>query len=107
MAAYDYLVCVNRSHRRRRFELYPCRLRDRLPRISLPLAEPDPDVPLDIQPALDQVYEDGSYMLRVLYDEPCIPPLPQPDQEWATQRWLAYKSAHPDLFPSNDPDGPA
>jgi Protein of unknown function (DUF4058) len=106
-AAYDYLVCVSRWPKRRRFELYPCQLRDHLPCIGVPLAEPDPDVSLDIQAALEQVYDDGSYMLRVLYDEPCIPPLPPADQEWATGRWLAYKAAHPELFPGNPPDRPA
>ena len=44
---FDYLICVNRWPARKRFELYPCRLRDRLPTIKLPLTEPDPDVPID------------------------------------------------------------
>jgi Protein of unknown function (DUF4058) len=39
---YDYLACVSRSQQRNRFELYARRLRDRLPRIKVPLAEPDP-----------------------------------------------------------------
>src|SRR5262249_48637859 len=100
---YDYLVCVNRSPRRRRFELYSCSLRSRLPRIPLPLAEPDPDVPLDLQAALEQVYEDGDYMLRVKYEEPCVPPLEATDQQWAYECWKAYKAAHPELFPPATP----
>jgi hypothetical protein len=96
---YDYLVSVNRWPKRARFELYPCRLRERLPSIHIPLAEPDPDVPLDLQAALEQVYEDGDYMLRVLYDKPCIPALDPEDQQWADERWAAYQAAHPDLFP--------
>ena len=43
---YDYLACVNRWPVRSRFELYPCRWRERLPTIGIPLAEPDTDVPL-------------------------------------------------------------
>ena len=70
---FDYLICVNRWPTRKRFELYPCRLRDRLPTIKIPLTEPDPDVPIDIQAAFEQVYEEGGYMLRVLYDQPCVP----------------------------------
>jgi hypothetical protein len=95
---FDYLICVNRSSTRKRFELYPCRLRDPLPTIKIPLTEPDPDVPIDIQAALEQVYGDGGYMLRVLYDQPCVPPLLPADQEWADQQWSAYRRAHPELF---------
>lgn len=98
-AAYDYLVCVSRYPGRRRFEVYPCRLRDRLPRIGVPLVAPDPDVRLDIQAALEQVYEEAGYMLRVRYDEPCIPLLSPADQKWARRQWQAYRASRPDLFP--------
>lgn len=95
---YDYLVCVNRWTRRTRYELYPRRLRERLPRIALPLAEPDPDVPLDVQAALEQVYWEGRYMLRLRYDQPCEPPLDPDDQRWADERLAAFRAAHPELF---------
>jgi hypothetical protein len=95
----EYSVSVNRWPQRTRFEFYPCRLRDRLPRIWLPLAEPDPDQPLDIQADLEQVYDDGSYMLRVKYDEACEPSLDTADQQWAYERWGAYRAARTDLFP--------
>lgn len=72
---FEYLICINRWPARRRFEIFPCRLRDPLPVIGIPLADPDPDVPLAFQTALEQVYDDGSYMLRVKYDEPCVPSL--------------------------------
>ena len=96
---FDYLVCVNRWPARSRFEFYPCRLRDPLPTIGIPLAEPDPDAPLALQRALEQVYVEADYMLRVLYDEPCKPPLAPEDREWATAQWRAYRRAHADLFP--------
>lgn len=96
---FDYLVCVNRWPARHRFELYPCRLRDPLPTIGVPLADPDPDVPLALQQAFEHVYTTAGYDLRVRYDEPCVPPLSPEDQEWATQRWAAYRREHPDLFP--------
>ncbi len=96
---YAYLVCVSRWPRRNRFELYARGLHDRLPRIKAPLAEPDPDVPLDVQAALEQVYTEGRYMRRVRYEEPCDPPLAPNDQLWAAERWAAYKAARTDLFP--------
>jgi hypothetical protein len=99
---FDYLACVSRRPARNRFELYPGRLRDPLPTIGIPLAEGDPDAPLAIQSALEQVYVDAGYMLRVLYDQPCKPRLSPADQEWASERWSTYRSAHPELFPDGD-----
>ena len=99
---FDYMACVNRWDARHRFELYPCHLRDPLPTIGIPLAEPDPDAPLAIQTALEQVYTEGDYMLRVPYAKPCKPRLLPEDQEWATGRWLAYRRTRPDLFPDDN-----
>ena len=70
--------------------------------IGIPLADPDPDVPLAFQTALEQVYDDGSYMLRVKYDEPCVPSLAPKDQEWAFEHWSAYRQAHLELFPDGN-----
>ena len=98
-AGYDYLACVSRYPNRRRFELYPMSLRDRLPQVWIPLSAPDPDVPLDLQEALEHVYRNGGYALRVRYEEPCVPSLSASDQQWADGCWAAYKAAHKDLFP--------
>ena len=95
MQPYDYLVCISRWPWRNRFELYPRRLRERLPRIKIPLADPDPDVPLDIQAAFEQVSWDGRYIWRVRYDEPCEPPLAPADQQWANEHWAAYRADPP------------
>jgi hypothetical protein len=81
---YDYLVCVNRAvDLREGFQLYPRHLRDRLPRIRLPLAAPDPDVVLDLQAVLARTYEAGGYIERLDYTAPCVPPLSPEDQRWA------------------------
>ena len=83
---YDYLVCVNRAlGLREGFQLYPRRLRDRLPRIRLPLTTPDPDVVLDLQAVLARTYEAGGYMERLDYTAPCVPPLSPEDQRWADE----------------------
>jgi hypothetical protein len=99
--AFDYLVCVNRWTRRHIYEVYPRSQRERLPRLAIPLAEPDADVELDVQAALEQVYIDGRYARRVRYDEPRNPPLSAADQQWADERWAAYRAAHPELFPAS------
>lgn len=86
-ATYDYLTCINRAEgMRNRFWLYPRQLRERLPRIGVPLADGDPDVVLDVQAVLAQTYEAGSYRERLRYDQPCVPPLPAEDQAWADEQ---------------------
>jgi hypothetical protein len=83
-ASYDYLICVNRAEGLRdRFRLYPRQLRQRLPRIRVPLAGGDPEVVLDVQAVLAQTYEAGSYRERLRYDHPCVPALSTEDQAWA------------------------
>jgi hypothetical protein len=99
-APYHYLMCVSRATNRRRFEVYPNVLRDRLPRLRVPLAAPDADVPLDLQAALEYVYEDGDYGLRLRYDQPCVPALSDEDQRWADDCGAAFRSAPPDQSPS-------
>jgi len=89
---YDYLVCVNRAEGLRDwYEVYSRRLRERLPRIGIPLAAGDPDVPLDVQAGIAQVYEAGAYRHRIDYASPCRPPLCEEDQAWANE--LVQQSA--------------
>jgi hypothetical protein len=77
-------VCTNRAEgRRNAFELYPCNLRQRLPRVRIPLADGDRDVRLDLQAALERVYEAGAYAARIDYGVPCRPPLEPDDEPWA------------------------
>ena len=81
---YDSLVCVNRAEGLRdRFSLYPRLVRERLPRMRLPLVAPDPDIVLDIQTVLARTYEAGGYAERLNYAAPCVPPLAPEDQAWA------------------------
>jgi hypothetical protein len=98
---FEYLVCVSRWPQRKRFELYPRNLRQRLPRLRLPLDEPDPDVMLDLQAAVEEIYLKARYRRRIRYDEPCVPQLPGEDQVWASNKWQEFKAAHPEWFSPN------
>lgn len=97
---FAYLICVSRWPHRARFELYPFGLRERLPKFPVPLMEPDPDVSLDLQAAMEQIYADGGYMLYVRYENPCESPLDSADQTWANERWKKFQSERGDLFPT-------
>jgi Protein of unknown function (DUF4058) len=88
---FDTLCCVNRWPVRNRYELYPRSLRERLPRLKIPLADDDPDATLDLQAALEQVYIEGRYGRRIRYDQPCEPSLSVDDQNWANERIAAFR----------------
>ena len=76
---HRYLICVNRKPERYQFELYPIPLQRRLPRISMPLREPDPDVVLDLQAVFARCYDNGGYADFVDYHQP--PPVSLADEE--------------------------
>jgi hypothetical protein len=83
---YHYLACVNRARGERdEFDLYPRTLKQRLPKIAVPLAYDDPEVVLDVQAVLEQTYGDGCYADRIDYGVPCIPPLSRAEKAWAKQ----------------------
>lgn len=96
---FESLCCVSRWPSRNRFELYPRTLRQRLPRLKIPLADEDADTTLDLQAAFEQVYVDGRYWRRIRYDQKCVPRLSPSDQAWADERVAVFRTTHPDLFP--------
>jgi hypothetical protein len=79
-----YAVCVFRAAQPAEREVYPVRLRERLPCIRVPLRPTDADVAVDLQPLVDQCHERGRYHLldyRLALD----PPLAPEDAAWADQ----------------------
>jgi hypothetical protein len=81
----DYYVIVSRTSDRPQASIFSWKLRDRLPRISVPLLPGDPDVTIDLQDVFATTYDRGSYarMLRPLRDRPLSPALSKADQKWA------------------------
>lgn len=80
---WDYLVCLHRSRQQGRFETWPRTVRERLPRINVPLENDLPDVILDLQAAFDRNYEDGAYSRRIDYRREPSTPLETQDAAWA------------------------
>ncbi len=74
-------------------EVWPIGLRERLPILPAPLRAPDPDAPLDVQAALDTVYNEARYALTLNYAEaPPEPLLSDGDAAWLAERVQAWAS---------------
>ena len=80
---WDYLVSLHRGGQDEQFEVWAISLRQRLPRIHVPLADGDPDVVLDLQEVLDRCYDDGAYARALDYRQDPPVPLGRADAEWA------------------------
>ncbi|ETX02644.1 DUF4058 family protein [Candidatus Entotheonella palauensis] len=80
---WDYLVCLHRGGEGQRYEVWARGLRERLPRIRVPLSEGDRDLVVDLQTILTRCYDEGAYARRLNYAEEPQPPLRASDIEWA------------------------
>jgi hypothetical protein len=83
-AGASYAVCVFRTTQPTAHEVYPIRLRERLPVIRVPLRPSDADVVADLQPLIDQCHERGRYHL-LNYRLDLQPPLPSEEAAWVDQ----------------------
>ena len=79
----DYYVNIFRGDRKPDVDIYRWRLRDKVPRIPIPLRAPDKDVLLDLAEALRMAYERVRYDRKLQYTRPLDPPLEGDDLKWA------------------------
>ena len=77
-----YGVCVHRGDRPIEYEVYRAPIRERLPKIRIPLRPSDADCPLDLQAVVDQCYRNGRYDQTDYAIEP-TPPFDPEDAPWA------------------------
>ena len=85
----DYYVFLSRAGRRPRTRVWPIGLRDRLPRVPVPLRPGDAEASLDLQAAFDAVYDSVGYRYTNDYSGPPPVALPEDDLEWIDERLRA------------------
>lgn len=81
---WRYLVAVSRwptPH-----EIYAFPLERRLPRIAVPLAYDDSDVPLDLQAAFARSWDEGPYPELLHYDRPAPGHLSDAEARWCREQ---------------------
>lgn len=79
---WDYLVSLHRGKEGKRYQVWPITIRQRLPRVLVPLGEGDGDLVLDLQKLFERCYEVGGFGKRIDYRQPCQPPLEGERAEW-------------------------
>jgi hypothetical protein len=83
----SYYLYLSRWQRRPYTQVWPVALHQPLPTVPLPLLPPDPDVPLDMQAAVDACFELVGYERLLEYAHPPPPP-PLSDEDAG---WVAYR----------------
>jgi hypothetical protein len=85
LPAAPYFVFLSRAERRPMTEIWPIQLNMPLPVVPVPLLSDDPDISLDLQLALNTVYDALNYDLAVDYARPPEIPLEGEAARWAVQ----------------------
>jgi hypothetical protein len=86
-----YFVFLTREGRTR-VEIWPLSWRDPFPILPAPLLEPDPEAPLDLGQAIQNIYDRAAYELRIDYRQ--LPPKPVLTSEELDWLETHLKAAH-------------
>ncbi len=70
-----YFIFLSRSKKYPRVGVWPLSLREPIPLLPVPLLEPDPDVPLDLNSSIQTIYNVSRYQRSIDYHKP--PPAPR------------------------------
>jgi hypothetical protein len=84
-----YYLLVGREDHVPYCRVWPAYFDRPLPEIPVPLAPPDPDLPLALQPMIEAVYERSRYGRRLDYGKPLTPPFSPEETAWLASRLRA------------------
>ena len=90
--ASPYTLLVARAKKAQLCRVWPVHWQRPLPPLPVPLAKPDPDIPLDLQPMLDAIYQRSRYERSIDYRKPLTPPLDAVETAWLEQQLQARRS---------------
>ena len=82
---YYLLVCRKKQAR---CAVWPATFTEPLPPIPIPLAPPDPDITLELQPFIGAIYARSRYGRDIDYRRPLQPPLSPAEAAWLGERLL-------------------
>lgn len=77
-----YRILISRSETRPKAKLYGFNLPDRMPEFPMPLLSGETEPLVNLKQLLDEIYDQGSYDLRIDYSRPPVPSLSNPEIAW-------------------------
>ncbi len=80
---WRYAACLRRWDANRTMEAWAVSVRQRLPRVSVPLTAEFPDAVIDLQAAFATMYSSSGFDRRVDYTKPPVPVLTPEEETWA------------------------
>ena len=83
--AGQYIACVSRPDSSQQ-DVYRIPLRQRLPKIAVPLAPEAADVPLDLQAVFTRCWNEGPYAALLRYERPPPGKLSDADLAWCQEQ---------------------
>ena len=78
-----FFTIISRASKSEIGDVYAWSMQRPLPKIPIPLEDPDPDVFLDLAEVFALAYQRGRYARLIHYDRPLDLPLHPQDKEWA------------------------
>jgi hypothetical protein len=84
-----YTLLVARAKKYQLCRVWRGDFRQTLPPIPVPLAKPDPEISLDLQPMVEAIYQRSRYERSIDYTRPLTPPLAPEEVEWLAGRLRA------------------
>jgi hypothetical protein len=92
--ASPYTLMVARAKRFQLCRVWPAHFQRRLPAIPVPLAKPDPDLTLDLQPMIESIYQRSRYARSIDYSRPLDPPLKPAEVAWLRKQLRSRDANH-------------
>ena len=86
LPAAPYFVFLSRVEKRPLTEVWPIQLEEPLPKIPVPLLAGDKDAELDLQAALDDLFESFAFDILIDYSKPPAIPLSVEEQGWVAEK---------------------
>jgi hypothetical protein len=83
--ASPYTLMVARAKQADRCLVWPAHFEKPMRTIPVPLAKPDADVPLDLQPMIEAIDQRSRYDVSIDYTRPAEPPLGPEETAWLEQ----------------------
>ena len=81
-----YRMVVSHSETRPKAQFYGFNLPDRIPEFPVPLRSGEVQPTIHLKGLLDEIYDQGSYDLRIDYNRSPIPALSEVDMAWVNER---------------------